>query len=596
MSFPPPYGQQPLPERDPRQGDGQQPQPQPPQYGYGTSGGYGYGQQQPGTPYGQNPYGQNPYGQSQDNPWGPPPPRRRRPSRRLIIGLAGALAFVLVAVVGVVSFGLVGSGNDTATAKALEARYTQAIDWQHCSGQYYCGAIEAPLDWSSTSSKSIRIALIEHRPKTGEAKQSIVVNPGGPGGSGVNFVGSSVLNAVDKTIASKYNVVGFDPRGVGYSSAVKCYDAANTDTYLYGILPGAIGSKTWLAAQTKAQKKYGEACKTNTGDLLAHVDTTSSARDMDLIRADLGASKLNYIGYSYGSYLGTIYAGLYPGKVGRFVFDGADDPWYGDASGISDDQTVQQAVGFEDDLKSWMKACLAGSAKAVGSGSCPFTATSVTAGMDDVQAMLAKVQKSPLDNSDGRKLGSATLATAIFSAMYDTSEWPALTKAFAGVQAGDPKAAFALADAYNDRTSSGKYYDNTSDAFLAITCLDDGGDSLSDQKKEFDALKKKAPVLGVYESYGAITCNEWPEKAVAAPAPVTAKGSGPILILGNTGDPATPYAGAKALAKQLDNGHLLTYVGEGHTIYGQGVSCIDTRVDSYLETGKTPAAGIRCTK
>lgn len=617
VSYPPPYGQEPVqPGREPEeqpapQQGGQPPAPQPgslqpappngqpwqpipqqptpqqpaPQYGYGTGGGYGYGA------YGSQ--GPNP-----SNPWGTDPrdgDRRRRRKRRILIAVSGALAFVVLAAVGIVHFGLggvagLGGGDQT---KALEARYTQPIDWQDCGDQYYCGSIDAPLDWSNAASKTLHIALMEHRPKA-TAKGAIVVNPGGPGGSGVDFVGGSVLNAVDKTIAASYDVIGFDPPGVGYSSAVKCYDAAKTDDYLYGILPGTVGSAKWIAADTKAQKAFGAACQKNTGDLLAHVDTASAARDMDLIRADLGESTLDYIGYSYGTDLGTIYAGLFPKRVGHFVFDGADDPWFGNSSNIADDGTVQQAVGFEGDLKAWMTACLAGQKKATGSGSCPFTGT-VDQGMDQVKALLDQVQKTPLKNSDGRELGSATLATAISSALYDTTEWTALASAFRGVQSGDPKAAFTLADEYNGRTSKGKYYDNTAEAFQAITCLDDGGDpSATDLRKEYDALKSKAPVLGVYEAYGAVTCNEWPVKPVAFPAPVTAKGSGPILIVGNTGDPATPYAGAKALAKQLADGHLLTYVGEGHTIYGKGVSCIDTRVDSYLEHGTVPAAGTRC--
>ncbi|AMM19022.1 hypothetical protein AX769_01275 [Frondihabitans sp. PAMC 28766] len=216
-------------------------------------------------------------------------------------------------------------------------------------------------------------------------------------------------------------------------------------------------------------------------------------------------------------------------------------------------------------------------------------------GMAEVTALLNRVQSTPEKNSDGRMLGSATLATAISSALYDTSEWPDLASAFRGVQAGDPKAAFALADEYNDRSPKGKYYDNTAEAFNAITCLEDGGDpDMGDLRKQAIELKKKAPVLGVYQAYSDLVCDEWPVQPIAFPKPVTAPGAAPIVVIGNTGDPATPYSGAKSLAKQLDSGHLLTYVGEGHTIYDKGNTCIDAAVDAYLQHGTVPAAGQRC--
>lgn len=510
---------------------------------------------------------------------------RRR--RRLLIGAAVLVILAVVAVLGVVR------SLAADPAGPLADRFTKSIAWQHCGGQYYCGEIEVPIDWSNTSSKSARIALIEHRPKA-KPVGTIVVNPGGPGGSGVDFVGSSVRNAVDSAIAKKYTVIGFDPRGVGYSSAVKCYGAAETDDYLYGILPGAIGTKEWIAADRKTQTAFGRACQSKTGALLAHVDTQSAARDMELIRRDLGEAKLNYIGYSYGSYLGTIYAGLYPKRVGRFVFDGADDPWVDTSSGGSGDGLVDQAVGFEGNLRAFVAACVAGEKKATGAGSCPLTGTA-DQGMSQVSALLDRVDDTPEKNADGRILGSATLATGISSALYDTSEWPALATALREVQAGDPKAAFALADQYNDRSAKGEYYDNTAEAFQAINCLDGGGDpDLADLRKQAKLLEKKAPVLGPYQAYSDLVCDSWPVQPVSFPAPVTAKGAGPILVIGNTGDPATPYAGAKALARQLSSGHLLTYVGQGHTIYDHGNSCIDSAVDAYLEQGRVPADGTRC--
>ncbi|MCU1529888.1 MAG: alpha/beta hydrolase [Frondihabitans sp.] len=504
----------------------------------------------------------------------------------------GAHRFVIVVtLVGVVAAGLgVARGLATNVAASLEAQYTAPIEWWNCGHEYRCGSVKAPLDWNDEASGSVTLALLEHR-ATGASHGAIVVNPGGPGASGTSFVGSSPTAAVDGTVAKDYDVIGFDPRGVGYSSAVKCYDDADMDRYLYTILPGKIGSSAWLAADRKAARGFADACEKHSGRLLAHVDTTSTAHDLDLIRADLGEAKLNYIGYSYGSYLGTIYAGLFPGRVGRFVLDGADDPWADTGGG---DGTVAQMKAFEGDLKAYMTACLRGSAEATGAGSCPFFGSTDSA-LVSVTALLDRVAAHPLTASDGRRLGAATLSLAIITPLYDTSDWPDLTEMFRETIAGRADAAFALADAYNDRSSKGRYEDNLYAASTAIDCLESGSDDyLPDMRHQAKELEKAAPVLGIYSAYGDILCSEWPVGPVEFPAPVTAKGAGPIVVVGTTGDPATPYAGAVALAKQLDSGHLVTYVGEGHTAYDKGDSCVNRAIDAYLIDETVPAPGLRC--
>jgi pimeloyl-ACP methyl ester carboxylesterase len=517
---------------------------------------------------------------NQGVPW-----RERRPLRTRTI-------VVIAIVVGLVA-GLVTATTTSSSlaAKTLVISDTQSIGWQSCGigHGYTCADVGAPLDWSDPGSSSIHLTLVRHA-ATGTKYGSLLVNPGGPGGSGVGFVASGVTNAVTPAVAKHYDVIGFDPRGVGYSSAVKCDGAKELDRYLYTVLPGTIGSPEWIAADKLNASRFAKDCASDTGALLGHVDTVSAARDLELIRADLGEPRLNYLGYSYGTELGSVYAGLYPSHVGRFVLDGALDIWSDSGSA----GVVDQAKGFEGDLRAWMAACEAGKPKAVGSATCPFSGT-VDQGMTRVRALLSKVSDRPQQNADGRQLGGATLATAIVEALYSTSEWPRLTAMFTATLAGKPAKAFALADQYNGRTKSGKYVDNSTEAFTAIGCLDSGGGvSVASMKRQATRLEKAAPTLGPYQAYGDMTCDAWKYGAVAYPSPPTGSGQDLVLVVGTTGDPATPYQGAKELAKLLPTGHLVTYVGEGHTAYDLGHSCVDDTVDAYLLHATVPKSDPRC--
>ncbi|HEY5229934.1 MAG TPA: alpha/beta hydrolase, partial [Galbitalea sp.] len=314
--------------------------------------------------------------------------------------------------------------------------------------------------------------------------------------------------------------------------------------------------------------------------------------------------KLNYLGYSYGTYLGTLYAGLFPSRVGRFVLDGADNPWGDGGGGTSDssqagvtpdvDGTVEQTVGFEDSLTSYLKDCVAGASDAVGTQKCPFT-TTLSAAKSAVEALLARVNAHPILAKDGRKLGGATLATAIDESLYDSTDWPDLTRMFLQLEKDDTTQAFHFADDYNDRNYDGTYYDNDDFANLAISCLEDGHDvDLKFDAREATELRKVAPMLGIYAAYGDLICSGWKYGPSPFPNPIHAKGTSPILILGTTGDPATPYQDAQSLARQLDNGHLVTLHGQGHTAYDLGDDCIDTTVDKYLLLADVPSTDPEC--
>lgn len=471
---------------------------------------------------------------------------------------------------------------------ALRNYYEQKLTWGSCGEPYQCGSIRAPMDWSRPGGKMVTLALIKH-PASGERVGSLLVNFGGPGVSGTELVGDDVGNAVDATVADHFDIIGFDPPGVGESSAVTCGGAKTLDAFLYGNLPGKIGSFTWIAADRAKSRLFAQACKHDTGELLAHVDTITAAHDLDLIRAVLGEKKLDYLGYSYGTYLGTVYAGLYPQNVDRMVFDGPYNPWFGTSDGPG-----SQAVAFDAELDTYLKSCLNHKAEAVGTGPCPFTGTFHDASAL-VQQELARVAAHPISNRDGRRLDAAVLATAISQALYDSTSWPELTTMFEQIAHGDAGTAFDLADEYNGRSSDGTYSDNLNEAAQAIGCLEGGSSvDLEGDANELRQLREAAPILGPYASYGDLGCVGWAYGPTPFPDPIRATGSPPIVLVGTTGDPATPYPGAKALAQQLDGATLITFHGDGHTVYAKGQSCVDNAVDAYLIEGILPPANLQC--
>lgn len=464
----------------------------------------------------------------------------------------------------------------------LKPYYDQTLTWHACQSGMQCTTVKAPLDWSHPQGASIDLALVR-QPAKGKRIGSLLVNPGGPGASGFDFVAQSVNYATDATLQQHFDIVGFDPRGVGRSTKVTCYGPKQMDAYLYDITPGAIGSDAWIAAQTASSAAFAQACQKNTGPLLAHVDTVSAARDLDLLRGVLGDRTLHYLGYSYGTYLGAVYAGLFPTHVGRMVLDGALDP-----AASNFEVTLEQSKGFENSLRLYMEKCLS-NAK-----TCPFTG-SVDNGMNTVASLLASVQASPIRNSDGRELGSNTLLTAIIYPLYDANATTYLNDLFSQVMQGDASLAFQFADAYNDRNPNGTYADNSTEAFTAINCLDYQYDANpASMRKQAAELAAAAPVIGPYMGYGDIGCAVWPYKSTVTRGPIHAKGAAPIVVVGTTNDPATPYVWAQNLSHELDSGHLVTYRGSGHTAYNKSNSCVNNAVDDYLVNGTVPGAGLTC--
>lgn len=457
--------------------------------------------------------------------------------------------------------------------------YSQTLEWTECGTGFDCTEVTAPLDWEDPSAGDIALSVVRHQAE-GTPIGSLLTNPGGPGSSGVDLIQNSIDFAIGADLIENYDVIGFDPRGVGASTAVTCYDAAQMDDYLYGIPAAERGSPAWEAEVLASHKAFADACDANSDGILPHITTINSARDMDLLRAVLGDKELNYLGYSYGTFLGATYAKLYPEKAGRLVLDGAIDPA---VPGLEVGAT--QALGFESALRAYMQSCL-------DSGSCPFNGT-VDDAMADLGALLASVDRTPLENGDGRMLGADSLMTAIIAALYSEDSWSYLTQALDEALQGDPATAFVLADFYNGREGD-VYIDNSSEAFRAYNCMDYPVEEDPAAEAATEAkIAEGAPTIAPYWS-GPDPCEVWPYPPTGTRGEIAAEGAGPIVVVGTTNDPATPYEWSESLAEQLEEGVLVTRVGEGHTGYNKGNACVDDAVEAFLLEDVVPQDGLRC--
>lgn len=472
------------------------------------------------------------------------------------------------------------SAPDTeGVAEDLLPFYSQELTWTECGVGFDCTDVTAPLDWEDPGKGEITLSVVRHRAE-GTPVGSLLTNPGGPGASGVDLILNSLDYAVGADLIENFDVIGFDPRGVGASTAVTCYDAPQMDEYLYGIPAAARGTAEWEAELLDSHKAFAEACDANSGGILPYITTVNAARDMDLIRAVLGDKQLNYLGYSYGTFLGATYAKLYPEKAGRLVLDGAIDPA---VPGLEVGAT--QALGFESALRAYMQDCL-------DSGECPFNGT-VDEAMTDLGALLASVDSTPLKSGDGRMLGADSLMTAIIAALYSQDSWGYLTQALDEALQGDPTSALFLADFYNGR-ENGTYTDNSAEAFRAYNCMDYPVEDDPAAEAAINAkIAQGAPTIAPYWT-GPDSCSVWPYPPTGTRSEIKAEGAGPILVIGTTNDPATPYEWSESLANQLEEGVLITRVGEGHTGYNKGNACVDDAVEAFLLDDVVPEDGLRC--
>lgn len=371
-----------------------------------------------------------------------------------------------------------------------------------------------------------------------------------------------------------------------HGSAIHCLDSKQLDVFFYLDDGIPIGSAADVAATKEKIANFIAGCQKNSGDLLGNVDTESAARDMDIIRSLLKQAKLDYLGFSYGTFLGTVYANLFPDKVGRMVLDGAVDP-----TASASDSSVHQLIGFDSALKAYLRNCETESA-------CPFK-SSLDANLATIAAFLKSIEGHPLANSDdaNRPVSVWAVETGMMMALYSKDYWTYLDKAFAeAFEKSDATIFQRLADAYNERDASGKYSSNINEANIAINCLDsreDGSDAAMQTQNE--RMLAASPTLGRYWQFGALLCANWPYPVKRTIKDFSADGTPTIMVLGTTNDPATPYEQAVNLAhKVLKNGYLVTFQGEGHTAYPDANGCIANAVDNYLISGELKAQEPKC--
>ncbi len=514
-------------------------------------------------------------------------------ARRILVAAAVATA-VSLSLAGCLPLQqLIGSNSPSTSTPtgetvgaSLQPYYSQILTWKSCGEGAQCTTVTAPMDWNSPSADTdISLSLTRHT-ATGTALGSLFVNPGGPGGSGYDFVHdkSSLEFAVGAPLIKNFDVIGWDPRGVGRSTPVYCYSDKELDAYIYGIIDAKEGSPEWMKQYKQESIKFGKACLDNTGDVLGHIDTLSTVRDLDLMRALVGDTKLNYLGYSYGSEIGTTYIDTFPAKVGRIVLDGALDPTLS-----SFDVLKSQSAGFENALHNFLKAC----PKYTG---CPFSGN-LTADLARISSTFDALNAKPIEAADGRKMDGHVFDSAVSMALYSKDYWePYLVPLFTEVFDGGTATAFTLSDFYFGRGADGVYVDNSFESFLAIECLDYQTETdPAVITKHNTELAQVAPTFNRPSGIGDEVCANWPFP-FAGQGPHSASGAGanPVLVVSTTGDPATPYAWGVSLSKQFENARLVSFDGEGHTAYNKGSSCVNDVVENYFVKGTVPTGETRC--
>ncbi|HXQ96322.1 MAG TPA: alpha/beta hydrolase [Candidatus Acidoferrales bacterium] len=456
------------------------------------------------------------------------------------------------------------------------------IAWTGCGAPFECGTVRVPIDYSHPSSGSIDLALIR-LPATGPGPWlgDLLTDPGGPGDSGVAFVRDAGQAVFSARLRAQFDVIGFDPRGVGASDPIECVDGATMDRLI------ALDPNPDTPAQRQAiidgARTFDAGCEAHSGALLPFMSTLEAARDMDRIRAALGDPTLTYLGFSYGTFLGSTYANLYPTRVRAFVLDGAVDPTLSFT-----DSLAAQAESFEGALSRFLAACARSPNCAFFNGGQPQVAFAT------LMASIDQVPLPAIRSGDPRPVGPGETLTAVAAALYDESSWPILADGLAAAQGGDGSILLALADGYDQRSPDGTFT-NIAAANTAVTCADSVvPTSVATYERLAQALEARAPWFGASEAYSGLQCAFWPFHPSHGPVLPRAQGAPPIVVIGTTGDPATPYAWAVKLAADLASGVLLTRTGEGHTAYGGKSACIDAAVDAYLISLSVPSTGTVC--
>lgn len=435
------------------------------------------------------------------------------------------------------------------------------LEWEPCSiprgGE--CAMLAVPLDWSRPDGPTIDLA-IARLPGSGPP---LLTNPGGPGGSGLEFLASSPF---DSSITSKFTIVSWDPRGVGRSTPVTCA----TDVSEFLAIDSSPDSPEEQQQLDRTAEAVSQECGETDGELLPHVGTADVARDLEAIRRALGDHPLDYVGFSYGTQIGQTYAAMYPDRIRTMVLDGVVDP----AASFTE-FLIGQAEGFEAAFDLQDQGCARAGESACG-------VEDLAAAYDEVSR---RVESAPIRGPRG-DLGPSELATAAIYTGYTSDGWRILGPALARALRGDGSALRRLADSYHDLGAYGSY--------AAVVCVDTPAPQGPDAYRAFaEEAARRAPRFGAAVANEMLPCATWPAQPSEPARGFVARGAPPILVIGNTGDPATPLANARAVADRLESGVLVVSDIDGHTAYGAD-SCVTRIVDRYLLDLEVPPSGTTC--
>jgi pimeloyl-ACP methyl ester carboxylesterase len=482
----------------------------------------------------------------------------------------------------------------------LERFYSQRMSWGDCapyatstgaqsafqSKDFQCARLTVPLDYTKPAAETITLGVLRRKAtSTDQRIGSLVINPGGPGGSGMEAAAGLAARVAGSPLGLRFDLVGFDPRGIGASQPqVHCLTDAERDAERADDSE-TDGSPAGVAKQEAQQRDFATKCAQRTqygAGMLANVGTRDVAKDMDVLRSALGDAKLTYLGYSYGTRIGSTYAEDFPGNVRAMVLDGAVDPTEDPVQSL-----IAQGAGFGKAFDEFAKWCAPQQSCALG----PDPAGAVKAFQDLVRPLI----DFPVSVGDGRRLSFQDATTGAIQALYTQQLWDKLNSGLNELKQQRGATLMALADLYDERGPNG-HYTTTQDAFTAVRCVDDP--RVTDKNKIFQAEQRYdqvAPFLDDGRADGAAldACAFWPVPNTSQPHEPNVAGLPSTLVISTTNDPATPYQAGVNLANALKGG-LLTFEGTQHTVFLQGVSCVDKAGTDYLVGGKLPPPGTRC--
>jgi pimeloyl-ACP methyl ester carboxylesterase len=489
-----------------------------------------------------------------------------------MVGRIAALAVIAI---------LVATGcTRNPTAQARPTPSVGAVKWTACSPSgFQCGTVEVPLDYAHPDAATISIAL-NRKPATDQSNRigSVLTNPGGPGASGIQFLQGEATSM--SNLNRRFDLIGFDPRGIGQSAPVRCLTGPEEDTFnaIDSVLDDPQEKQTFI----QADKNFVTGCMQRSAKVLPFVDTVSAAKDLDLIRTALGDQKLTYLGFSYGTFLGQTYAHLFPTHVRALALDGVLDP-----SLSANDLLQAQLVGFEHNLQAFLADC---NSRKSSTSPCTYAASGDPA--TKLNDLMTRLDTTPMP-AGSRALTRSLAVTGVLLGLYSESFWPTLDRALTLTDKGSGTLLLRLADFYLARNADGTY-ENETDANFAVNCLDrpvPTGIAAYDQLGPVYA--RVSPLFGPAFQYSNLACAYWPVQPTGHAGPLTVDGAPPILLVGGTDDPATPYSWAQAVNRQLAGSVLLTRNGNGHTSYDAS-QCAHAAIDAYLINLTLPAAGTVC--